>query len=135
MSTSSCTSIYFRLRTRTVSMHATPETETTGVPVRHIQRLYLETFRTDSPSSSSHVVASAFPDAGRKINELTKTYVYAGIVPKTVSETDDSRPILLFCSRSTPLRCQLSLRCSRTHLRRLSLRCSTMRLLSSRRQS
>ena len=68
-----------------------------------------------SSSSSSRVVASAFPDAGRKINELTKTYVYAGIVPvpvpKTASETDDSRPILLFCRRSTPLRCQLSLRC------------------------
>ena len=134
MTTSSCTSIYFKLRT--VSMHATSETETTGVPVRHIQRLLLETFRADGPDIISYCRfrISGCWHAGRSavLRIRRRPTCTAGIVPvpKTVSETNDSRPILLFCRRSTPLRCRLSLRCSRTHVHhlRLSLRCSTMRL-------
>ena len=75
MSTTTCTSIYFRLRT--VSMNATPEIETTGVPVRHIQRLLLE---ADMQPRHHHHLVLSLPHSGcwqedQQFYELTNTYV------------------------------------------------------------
>ena len=66
--------------------------------MRHIQRLLLETFRADSPdiiiiSCCRFHISGCWQEVLRIDEDLRVRWDCS----KTVSETDDSRPVLLFC--------------------------------------